>query len=69
MHVRRAPCFTVLHFKCFCLLFSVHSHVAILNSLTTRKFFNLYNKVKVKVTLVQATKAQRGSRGIDLLFV
>jgi hypothetical protein len=26
-------------------------------------------KVKVKVTLEQVTKAQRGSRGIDLLFL
>ena len=26
-------------------------------------------KVKVKVTLEQATKAQRGSRGIALLFL
>jgi hypothetical protein len=29
----------------------------------------LYIKVKVKVTLEQATKAQRGSRGIALLFL
>jgi hypothetical protein len=27
------------------------------------------NKVKVKLTLEQATKAQRGSRGIALLFL
>jgi len=26
-------------------------------------------KVKVKFTLLQATKARRGSRGIDLLFL
>jgi hypothetical protein len=31
--------------------------------------FNLYIKVKVKVTLEQVTKAQRGSRGIALLFL
>jgi len=30
---------------------------------------SLYVKVKVKVTLEQATKAQRGSRGIALLFL
>ena len=29
--------------------------------------FAPYHKVKVKVTLEQATKAQSGSRGIDLL--
>jgi hypothetical protein len=28
-----------------------------------------HKKVKVKVTLEQATKAQRGSRGIDILFL
>jgi hypothetical protein len=27
------------------------------------------NKVKVKLALEQATKAQRGSRSIDLLFL
>jgi hypothetical protein len=27
------------------------------------------NKVKIKVTLEQATKAERGSRGIALLFL
>jgi hypothetical protein len=26
-------------------------------------------KVKVKFTLIQAMKAQRGSRGVDLLFL
>jgi len=31
--------------------------------------WGLMDKVKVKVTLKQATKAQRGSRGIDLLFL
>ena len=30
---------------------------------------NLHIKVKVKFTLEQATKAQRGSRGIALLFL
>jgi hypothetical protein len=30
---------------------------------------NVMLKVKVKVTLEQAKKAQRGSRGIDLLFL
>jgi hypothetical protein len=28
-----------------------------------------HNKVKVKFTLEQAAKAQRGSRGINLLFL
>jgi hypothetical protein len=32
-------------------------------------FFSLGVKVKVKFTIEQATKAQRGSRGIDLLFL
>ena len=30
---------------------------------------NLENKVKVKVTLEQAVKAQKGSRGVGLLFL
>jgi hypothetical protein len=30
--------------------------------------FNIIGKVKVKVTLQQATKVQRGSRGIALLI-
>jgi hypothetical protein len=30
---------------------------------------NVDNKVKVKVSLQQAMKAQRGSRGIALLFL
>jgi hypothetical protein len=29
----------------------------------------VYARIKVKVTLEQATKAQRGSRGINLLFL
>ena len=29
----------------------------------------IYNKVKVKFTLEQATKAQKGSRGIAILFL
>ena len=33
------------------------------------KRFSFNIKVKVKVTLEQATKAQRGSRGIALLFL
>jgi hypothetical protein len=42
--------------------------------LTVSAYFFLYAllikaKVKVKVTLEQATKAQRGSRGIALLFL
>jgi hypothetical protein len=32
-------------------------------------FKGLMNYVKVKFTLEQATKAQRGSRGIALLFL
>ena len=32
------------------------------------KIFAPYHKVKVKVTLEQATKAKSGSRSIDLLF-
>ena len=37
---------------------------------TRRRRFSGYGKVKVKVkfTLEQATKAQRGSRGIALVF-
>ena len=36
-----------------------------------RRIFELTGEVKVKVkfSLEQATKAQRGSRGIDLLFL
>jgi hypothetical protein len=40
--------------------------------LTTYKslqFFHRGKKVKVKFSLEQATKAQRGSRGIALLFL
>jgi hypothetical protein len=36
---------------------------------TACKCNNFINKRKVKVTLKQATKAQRGSRGIALLFL
>jgi hypothetical protein len=32
-------------------------------------YIHIYIKVKVKFTLQQATKAQRGSRGIALLFL
>jgi hypothetical protein len=34
-----------------------------------KRFKNIKVKVKVKVALEQATKAQRGSRGIALLFL
>jgi hypothetical protein len=33
-----------------------------------RKYFTITVKVKLKLALEQATKAQRGSRGIPLLF-
>jgi hypothetical protein len=33
------------------------------------KVFSFNRKVKVKLTLEQSTKAQRGSRGIALLFL
>jgi hypothetical protein len=32
-------------------------------------YLNIKVKVKVKITLEQATKAQRGSRGTALLFL
>ena len=69
MHVHRAPCFTVLHVKsslcCFqCTIDILPFYIAWLHG-----HFNLHDKVKVKITLEQATKAHRGSRGIALLFV
>jgi hypothetical protein len=39
------------------------------NIYKTCKWVRIYEKVKVKVTLEQAMKAQRGSRGIALLFL
>jgi hypothetical protein len=31
--------------------------------------YSMHIKVKIKLTLEEATKAQKGSRGIDLLFL
>jgi hypothetical protein len=38
-------------------------------SLIEDKYQNCSSKIKVKVTLEQATKAQRGSAGIAVLFL
>jgi len=58
-----------------------HRHTACTGTLTARthstvpytagktNVINIYDMVKVKVILEQATKAQRGSRGIALFFL
>ena len=48
------------------VMMNEHSVIALVISAVS---LNCKSNVKVKLTLEQATKPQRGSRGIDLLFL
>jgi hypothetical protein len=45
------------------------SDIAVLSEVNEAKGYAIVVKVKVKLTLEQATKARRGSESIDVLFL
>jgi hypothetical protein len=48
---------------------SLSSDIAVRSEVKAAKVYAIVVKVKVKFALEQATKVQRGSRSIDLLFL